>query len=107
MQLQRRALIRQSIESIGMRSLAANGPKHIGEVLFDKRDLCLHCELDIVQARTWTTIRSYTGEYPTTAFLIHQTPRAVDRIDNDSPNSVRFRRATRQNDLTFHQSFGD
>src|SRR5688572_33436872 len=100
MQLHRRALIRQSIESIGMTPLAANGPKHIGEVLFDKRNLCLHCEIDVVQARTWTTIRSYTGVYPTTAFLIHQTPCAVDRMHNDSRYSVRFRRATRQNALT-------
>src|SRR5215213_1216795 len=107
MQLEGTVLFAHAIESFRVKSLTANGPKHVGEMLLHVRNLCLDCQLNIIQARAWTTIRSHAGEYPAAAFLIHQTACAIDRIHDDAPNNIRLWCSTRQCDLAITQAFRD
>src|SRR6185369_595011 len=100
MQLERRVLTRYAIESFRVKSLATNSPKHVGEMLLHERYLGLDGELNVFQARLWTTIRSDTSEYPAAAFLIHQTARAIDWIHDNAPNNIRLCGAARNNYLS-------
>src|SRR5215211_1462130 len=97
----------QTVEPFRVGSFATEGPKNVGKMLFDQRYLGLHRKLDVAQISTWTTIGRHTREYPAAAFLVHQTARAVDRIDDDSPHDIRFSGPTRQNNLTTFQTLGD
>ena len=66
-------------------------------MLFQQRYFCLHGKLDVLQVCVFATIRCDSRKHPGTALLIHHLARAIDRIDDHTPDSVAFGRTSRQN----------
>ena len=90
-----------------MRALPTQAPQHIAEVLLNERNLGLHGKYDVLQARFRSVIRGHAGQDPCAAFLVHQSSRAVNRINDDAPEGLCFTRAARQNDLPACNPFCD
>ena len=65
-------------------------------MLFEEWNLGLHGKYHIGQARRDAAVRRDAGENPGAALLIHQAARAVERIHQDSPATVRFAHAARE-----------
>src|SRR5678809_329782 len=90
-----------------MRALSAHGPETIGQVLFDQWYLGLDCEFDVGEVGLLAVIARDAGQDPGAAFLIHETARAVDWIDNDAQHGFAFGCVARQDDLSVRQAFRD
>ena len=83
----------QPVEAFGVRALTSHRPEAIRQVLLDERYLGLNRQLNIAQICLSPAIWRHAGQHPGAAFLIHQAARAIDRIDNDSPDCIFFRRS--------------
>ena len=64
-------------------------------MLLEERDLGLHGEDDVRQARLGAAIRRNAREHPGAALLVHQAARAVEWIDEQPPATVTLTRAVR------------
>src|SRR3982074_523138 len=102
--IKRAALSCNSIKSMALCSRAFESPKHITEVLLDERYFCLHGKLDIGERGLFTAILSYTGQNPSTAFLIHQASCSIDRISDDPPPRIGFRGSAWESNFTASES---
>src|SRR6266542_4856701 len=95
LQVVRPAFSGQSIKSFNLNPIASTTPKHIGQVLLDKRNLRLNGKYNISQSCLWSKVRRYTGQDPRTSFLIHQAAGAIYRVNNNAPHGGIFIRMTR------------
>ena len=77
-EFKRRTLASNAVIAFGYDAFATNGPERIGEMLLDQRNLCLHRQFDVPQARLWATIGRDAGEYPGATLLKHQAVCAID-----------------------------
>src|SRR5213594_3054689 len=84
----------------------AECPELIRKMLLDQRNLGLHGEHDVTQARLGTAVRRDSGENPGAALLIHQSARAVDRVDQQPPAAILLPRPARQDEDVAGESFG-
>src|SRR5258708_15588910 len=102
--IKRAALSCHSIKSLALCSRAFESPKHITQVLLDERYFCLHGKLDIGERGLFTAIFSYTGQNPSTAFLVHQASCPIDRISDNLPACIGFPCSARENYLSIGES---
>src|ERR1035437_9667754 len=82
-------------------------PNGIRQMLLNERYLGLDRKLYVMQICVLTAIWCNAGQYPRATFLIHQAPRAVDRVDDDTPYGIGRNGSTWQDDLAAVQAFGD
>jgi hypothetical protein len=76
-------------------------------MLFDQWEFGLNRQLNITERGIISAVGRDTGQNPAAALLIHQPASAVNRIYDDTPDSLLARRPTRQYDLPFGEAFGD
>ena len=86
---------RQPIVATSLQSLPANRPELVRKMLLEERDLGLHGEDDVRQARLDAAIRRDAREHPGAALLVHQAARAVERIDEQPPATITLTRTVR------------
>src|SRR5437870_516533 len=75
-------------------------------MLLDQRDLRLDREDDVAEPSGGSVVRGGAGEDPGGSLLVHEPPRSVDRIDEDSPAAIRVPCAMRQRQAARGQTFG-
>ena len=99
---------RQAIDPAGLHPAAAQRPELVRQMLLEERNLGLHGQDDVAQARSGAPVRRDAREDPGAALLIHQAARAVDRVDQQAPAAVLFARSPppRQHEAVAGQSFG-
>ena len=105
MENQRNDFAREPVDAHGRRSLAANRPELVRQMLLDERNLRLHREFDICQRAGARTARD-PGQDPGWTFLVHHAARAVDRVHDDDPSRGLSVGAFRHDDLAARQSLG-
>src|SRR6185295_712094 len=95
---------RQPVVALRLRPLSFDSPHLIGKMLLDPWDLRLNRDDNILQRRLRSAIRRNAGQYPGTAFLIHQAAGSIDGVHDDAPFGGRFAAAWRENHWTASQA---
>src|ERR1700730_4346594 len=97
----------QAVKSLSLHVLAADGPCSVRKVLLDQWDFSLHRQFYILQVSLRATIGGHSRQDPRTPLLVHHTARAVNRINDEAPQCLGFRKPARQHDLSSLKPFSD
>ena len=105
-ELERVTLAAKHVGAQRLHAATADGPELVREVLLHERDLGLHGEHEIGQARVRNVGRD-AGEDPRAALLVHEPTRAVDRIDDEDVARLALVAAARQDHPPALEPLGD
>ena len=100
---ERRPLTGEAIVALGVRSVAprlfGDSPGHVRQVLLDQRNFGHHRQLDVAQVGLRPPVRRHARENPRGSLLVHQSARAVNRIDDNAPFRIGLVRPFGQHNL--------